>query len=72
MCSYVHVRLLRVCALIWLSCIIEPSAPSVLAHEEHQLDNMNNMFVYVDSPHGGTGAQELVRLMIMPYVHYCF
>lgn len=33
------------------------------------VNNMNNMLVYVNSPHG---AQELVRLMITPYVHYCF
>lgn len=59
------------CALIWPSFTIKPSAPSVLLHGKHQLDNMNNMFVYVGSSCERRGAQELVRLMTMPYVHCC-
>lgn len=46
----------RACALIWPTFTNEPSVPSVLLDREHQLDNMNNMFVYVDS--GGSEATD--------------
>lgn len=53
------------CALIWPTFTNEPSVPSVLLDREHQLDNMNNMFVYVDSE-GSSGGSEANDYAICP------